>query len=220
VRRESEAFRQGVVDDAYWLREPQPNTSLVLAYQGCVAPEVLTAAGRLAERHRDVTVLAVTSADRLNAGWTAAQRARRHGYSAARSQVENLLAPPASTCPYDNRHGRSSGNARMARLGTRSCADQPWCRAFRSDRNDIGSLRPFRHRHSVDHRSSRGDRMALRWAKGRIARWQKRMRSDCGRARIPKTGREFSLSWPDLPPLSRNNFSAARVPAVELPPAH
>lgn len=93
VRRDSEAFRQGVVDGAYWLREPQPNTALVLAYQGCIAPDVLTAAGRLAERHRDVAVLAVTSADRLNAGWTAAQRARRHGYAAARSHVENLLAP-------------------------------------------------------------------------------------------------------------------------------
>ncbi|EHS48851.1 pyruvate dehydrogenase E1 component-like protein [Rhizobium sp. PDO1-076] len=92
VRRDSDAFRQGVVDGAYWLREPQLNTSLVLAYQGCVAPEVLTAAGRLAERHRDVAVLAVTSTDRLNAGWTAAQRARRHGYPAARSHVENLLA--------------------------------------------------------------------------------------------------------------------------------
>lgn len=92
VRRESEVFRQGVVDGAYWLREPQPNTGLVLAYQGCVAPEVLTAAGRLADRHRDVAVLAVTSADRLHAGWTAAQRARRHGYAAARSHVENLLA--------------------------------------------------------------------------------------------------------------------------------
>ncbi|MDR7030969.1 transketolase-like TK C-terminal-containing protein [Rhizobium rosettiformans] len=94
--RDSETFRQGVIDGAYWLRKPQPNTSLVLAYQGCVAPEVLIAAGRLAELHRDVAVLAVTSADRLNAGWTAAQRARRHGYVAARSHVEDLLAqvPP------------------------------------------------------------------------------------------------------------------------------
>jgi pyruvate dehydrogenase E1 component len=93
VRRDSDGFRQGVVDGAYWLREPQPNTALVLAYQGCIAPEVLAAAGQLAERHRDVAVLAVTSADRLNAGWTAAQRARRHGFAAARSHVENLLAP-------------------------------------------------------------------------------------------------------------------------------
>ncbi|OCP18323.1 MULTISPECIES: transketolase [unclassified Ensifer] len=97
-RREDAAFRQGVIDGAYWLREPRPNTQLVLAYQGCVAPEVLMAAGRLAERHRDVAVLAVTSADRLNAGWTAAQRARRNGHHGAESHIEALLAPLSDTC--------------------------------------------------------------------------------------------------------------------------
>lgn len=96
ARREDSAFRQGVIDGAYWLREPRPNTRLVLAYQGCVAPEVLTAAGRLAETQRDVAVLAVTSADRLNAGWTAAQRARRHGFGEAASHIERLLAPVPS----------------------------------------------------------------------------------------------------------------------------
>ncbi len=97
-RREDAVFRQGVIDGAYWLREPRPNTQLVLAYQGCVAPEVLMAAGRLAERHRDVAVLAVTSADRLNAGWTAAQRARRHGHNSAESHIEALLAPLSDAC--------------------------------------------------------------------------------------------------------------------------
>jgi pyruvate dehydrogenase E1 component len=92
MRRDGAQFRRGVVDGAYWLREPSYNTRLVLAYQGCVAPEVLMAAGRLAERHRDVAVLAVTSADRLNAGWTAAQRARRHGFAQAQSHAERLLA--------------------------------------------------------------------------------------------------------------------------------
>lgn len=92
MRREDEAFRQGVIDGGYWLRDPRPNTRLVLAYQGCVAPEVLVAAGRLAEAHRDVAVLAVTSADRLNAGWTAAQRARRHGFASATSHIEALLS--------------------------------------------------------------------------------------------------------------------------------
>jgi len=96
TRREDPAFRQGVIDGAYWLREPRPNTRLVLAYQGCVAPEVLTAAGRLAETQRDVAVLAVTSADRLNAGWTAAQRARRHGFGEAVSHIERLLVPVPS----------------------------------------------------------------------------------------------------------------------------
>jgi pyruvate dehydrogenase E1 component len=41
-------------------------------------------------------LLAVTSADRLNAGWTAAQRARERGLVHARSHIERLLAgvPP------------------------------------------------------------------------------------------------------------------------------
>ena len=37
-------------------------------------------------------MLAVTSADRLSAGWHAAQRAREHGEAGARAHVETLLA--------------------------------------------------------------------------------------------------------------------------------
>lgn len=92
LRREDPAFRQGVIDGAYWLRPPSARTRLVLAYQGCIAPEVLMAAGRLAGSHGDIAVLALTSADRLNAGWTTAQRARRHGASHACSHIETLMA--------------------------------------------------------------------------------------------------------------------------------
>jgi len=42
-------------------------------------------------------VLAGTPADRLNAGWTAAKRARRHGRAAASSHVETLLAAVSRT---------------------------------------------------------------------------------------------------------------------------
>jgi pyruvate dehydrogenase E1 component len=45
----------------------------------------------MAEDRRDVGLLAVTSADRLNAGWTAASRARERGAS-AQSHIERLLA--------------------------------------------------------------------------------------------------------------------------------
>jgi len=94
--RQDEAFRQGVIDGAYWWRKPGPNADIVIAYQGCVAPEAIEAAGRIGEDRRDIGVLAVTSADRLNAGWTAAQRARRRGNKDAISQVERLMAelPP------------------------------------------------------------------------------------------------------------------------------
>jgi pyruvate dehydrogenase E1 component len=45
----------------------------------------------MAEDRRDIGLLAVTSADRLNAGWTAAQRARERGLVHARSHIERLL---------------------------------------------------------------------------------------------------------------------------------
>jgi len=78
-KRVDDAFRQGAVDGAYWLRKPGPNCSVVIAYQGAVADEAIAAAGMIGEHRRDVGVLAVTSADRLNAGWTAAQRERARG---------------------------------------------------------------------------------------------------------------------------------------------
>jgi len=90
-RRADEAFRQGTIDGAYWLRKPGPNCEVVIAYQGAVAPEAIRAAGMLSEDRRDIGVLAVTSADRLNAGWTAAQRAQARGNANAQAHVERLM---------------------------------------------------------------------------------------------------------------------------------
>ena len=91
VRKVDESLRQGIIDGAYWLREPGPNCELVIAYQGAVADQAIAAAGRIGEVRRDIGVLAVTSADRLNAGWTAAQAARTRGNPNAQSHVERLL---------------------------------------------------------------------------------------------------------------------------------
>lgn len=97
-KRHDDAFRQGAIDGAYWLRKPGPNCDVVIAYQGAVASEAIKAAGIIGERRRDVGVLAVTSADRLNAGWTAAQRARSRGNAQAQSHIEQLLAPLPPHC--------------------------------------------------------------------------------------------------------------------------
>jgi pyruvate dehydrogenase E1 component len=89
-------LRQAIVDGAYWLRPPGPNCQVVVAYTGAIAPEAIQAIGLMAEDRRDIGLLAVTSADRLNAGWTAAQRARERGLVHARSHIERLFAelPP------------------------------------------------------------------------------------------------------------------------------
>ena len=91
-------LHQQIVDGAYWLRKPGPNCQVVVAYSGAIAPEAIEAVGLMAEDRRDVGLLAVTSADRLNAGWTAAQRVREHGLVHARSHIERLLADVPSHC--------------------------------------------------------------------------------------------------------------------------
>jgi len=97
-KRHNDAFRQGAIDGAYWLRPPGQNCEVVIAYQGAVADEAIAAAGMIGGARRDVGVLAVTSADRLNAGWTAAQRERARGNPAAISHVERLLDPLPRHC--------------------------------------------------------------------------------------------------------------------------
>jgi pyruvate dehydrogenase E1 component len=97
-KRVDDDFRQGAIDGAYWLRKPGPNCEVVIAYQGAVASEAIKAAGQIAQGRRDIGVLAVTSADRLNAGWTAAQRARSNGVQSAHSHIETLLADLPRNC--------------------------------------------------------------------------------------------------------------------------
>jgi pyruvate dehydrogenase E1 component len=92
TREMTPQLRQAIVDGAYWLREPGPNCQVVVAFTGTVAPEAIAAVGLMAEDRRDTGLLAITSADRLNAGWTAACRARERGLVHARSHIERLFA--------------------------------------------------------------------------------------------------------------------------------
>ena len=87
----SPGLASDIIAGGYWWREPGPNCELIIAYQGVVAEQALKAAGQLAGQRRDIGVLAVTSADRLNAGWTAAQQARADGHKNAASHIEKLL---------------------------------------------------------------------------------------------------------------------------------
>ncbi|GGE31471.1 pyruvate dehydrogenase E1 component [Agaricicola taiwanensis] len=89
---------QDMIDGAYWLRRPGPNAQVVVCYTGAVAPEAIEAVGLMSEDRRDIGLLAITSADRLNAGWSAAQRAREQGEAQARSHVERLLADVPRNC--------------------------------------------------------------------------------------------------------------------------
>jgi pyruvate dehydrogenase E1 component len=97
-REMTAALCQSIVDGGYWLRPPGPNCEVVIAYAGTVAREAIRAIGLMAEDRRDVGLLSVTSADRLMAGWSAANRARERGHGHARSHVERLLEAVPATC--------------------------------------------------------------------------------------------------------------------------
>ena len=91
-REVSSLLANSIIRGAYWLKPPTPECEVVIAYQGVLASEAIEAAARIGGDRRNVAVLAVTSADRLNAGWQASQRARLHDDQTTISHIENLLS--------------------------------------------------------------------------------------------------------------------------------
>ena len=84
-----------VIAGAHWVVKPAPGARIALGYQGPIAPEALEAFTDLVEEEPGAGLLAITSPDRLHAGWLKAQRARRDGDRNARSHIDTLLAPLA-----------------------------------------------------------------------------------------------------------------------------
>jgi pyruvate dehydrogenase E1 component len=89
------ALRDAILAGGYWLKPPADGAELAIVYQGAVAPQAIAAHAQILEDVPGAGLLAVTSADRLDAGWHAAQRARQAGMTGAGPHVEELLAPLA-----------------------------------------------------------------------------------------------------------------------------
>ena len=83
-----------VIAGGHWVVPPAAGAGFALAYQGAVAPEAGAAFAELQDEVPGAGLLAITSPDRLHAGWTQAARARRTGQPAT-SHIEALLAPLA-----------------------------------------------------------------------------------------------------------------------------
>lgn len=90
------ALAADIVAGGYWMRRPGPNAQVVVAYTGAVAPEAMEAVGLIAEDRRDAGLLSVTSADRLYAGWTAAQRIMRAVHAITSGQPIRYLHQAAA----------------------------------------------------------------------------------------------------------------------------
>lgn len=83
-----------VIAGAHWVVPPATGSQIAIAYQGAVAGEAEKAFALLREDVPEAGLLAVTSPNRLYAGWRGAQRQRRQGIAAS-AHIERLLAPLA-----------------------------------------------------------------------------------------------------------------------------
>jgi pyruvate dehydrogenase E1 component len=90
VQPERVVDADAVVAGAHWVVPPAAGAAIALAYQGPVAPEAEAAFAELRAEVPEAGLLAITSPDRLHAGWLAAQQARRRG-ERARAWVEDVL---------------------------------------------------------------------------------------------------------------------------------
>ncbi|OYV55065.1 MAG: transketolase, partial [Acidocella sp. 21-58-7] len=84
-----------VIAGAHWVVPPGAGAKIVIAYQGAVAGEAEQAFAQLQDEEPNAGLLAITSPDRLYAGWREAQRARRLGDGSATSHIEQILHPLA-----------------------------------------------------------------------------------------------------------------------------
>jgi len=88
--RSGDAWREGALKGAYWLREPAPGAEAAIVAMGAIMPEALAAHEELGADIPGLGLLNVTSPDLLHRDWTAAQAGR---WSGARnpSHIEKLL---------------------------------------------------------------------------------------------------------------------------------
>ena len=92
-REMSTTLTSDIVDGGYWLIPPKPACSVVIAYIGAVAPQVMASCNEINRQSPDsAAVLAVTSSDRLHQGWTKAQNLRNSGLKTASAHIEKLVS--------------------------------------------------------------------------------------------------------------------------------
>jgi len=80
-----------ICNGGYWIVPPAPGAELAIAVSGAVAPEALAAHTEILEDIPGAGLFAVTSPDRLHAGWIDAERRRAGGDAGAHCHVEDML---------------------------------------------------------------------------------------------------------------------------------
>lgn len=94
-QRTDDAWREGALAGAYWLRDPRQGADGAIVAMGAMLPEAIAAWSELVDDIPGLGLLVVTSPQRLHNGWTAARAARWRGGPSGPGHVDQLLAPLA-----------------------------------------------------------------------------------------------------------------------------
>ena len=91
-RQMTDTLRDQILAGAYWLVPPSSDAQLAIVYTGAVAPNALEAHRHVLEDIPGAGLLAVTSADRLHADWSAARKRRRRGNRSSLSHIDGIFS--------------------------------------------------------------------------------------------------------------------------------
>lgn len=114
----AERLRRDVLAGGYRLREPGQGESLILAASGPVMPEVLAAADLLEDEGAAVTVVDITSLNRLYQGWQSelTEAIRTSTAPTGPGHIEQLIHPDERSAPIVTIHDAASHS--MAWIGS------------------------------------------------------------------------------------------------------
>ncbi|MDX2224175.1 MAG: transketolase [Rhodospirillaceae bacterium] len=140
------SLRADILSGAYWLEKPARGAELALVTCGVTGPEARAAFAAIRDDVPGAGLLAVTSPDRLHAGWRAAQTARRAGARGAQSHVEHLLGALARDAALVTVH-----DAHPAALGWLGSVRGHRCHALGVDRfGQAGNLAALYREYGID----------------------------------------------------------------------
>ena len=91
IKREiNKSLEEKILSGGYWLEKPKNKSSITIVFSGVIAPEVFEAARLIKEDDVNVSILIITSSDRLYKNWKLSQKERSKGIKMI-SRIDELF---------------------------------------------------------------------------------------------------------------------------------
>ena len=89
-RKLSSSLEQDILSGGYWLEKSTIKSDLIIVFSGVMAPEVLMAAETMKEDEINISILSVTSNDRLYKNWKQSHKDKSRGIN-NKSRIEKIF---------------------------------------------------------------------------------------------------------------------------------